>query len=269
VIEFFKTGTRAASALPTATVTAHRCGYTVETSKLHRHADEMPPKKPSNPDQTYTISLANRKARGSGHERLSEILTAARELFLEHGFENVSTRKIAERVGISQTSLFAYYKTKDDILRSLIRGAFEELDRAIAEVDRAATDPCDWLRRGIAGYIAFGLSHPDEYRLAFMVIKAYRKPYNVEQAEQPGEGTRVGVPIFLRLVETVGEGIRAGIVRGDLGSPLLVAQALWASMHGLVAALIARPRPHFPWEDVDALIRVQTNMLLDGMLISR
>jgi AcrR family transcriptional regulator len=227
----------------------------------------MPQKKTTAPDRTYTISLANRKARGSGHERLGEILAAARELFLEHGFENVSTRKIAERVGISQTALFAYYKTKDDILSRLIRDAFEELDRAIAEVDRTATDHRDWLQRGIAGYIAFGLSHPDEYRLAFMVIKAYRKPYNVEQHEQTSEGTRVGVPIFLRLVEKVDEAMKAGVIRTDLGSPMLVAQALWASMHGLVAGLIARPRPHFPWEEQNSLIKVQTNMLLDGMLV--
>jgi AcrR family transcriptional regulator len=227
----------------------------------------MPRKKTAAPARTYTISLANRKARGSGHERLGEILEAARALFLEHGFENVSTRKIAERVGISQTALFAYYKTKDDILSRLIRDAFEELDRAMAEVDRTATDPRDWLERGIARYIAFGLSHPDEYRLAFMVIKAYRKPYNVDQSEQPGEGTRVGVPIFLRLVEKVGDAIKTGVIRSDLGSSMLVAQALWVSMHGLVAALIARPRPHFPWEDVTALIQAQTNMLLNGMLV--
>jgi AcrR family transcriptional regulator len=228
--------------------------------------DEMPRKTVSAPDRTYTISLANRKARGSGHERLGEILAAARALFLEHGFENVSTRKIAERVGISQTALFAYYNTKDDILGRLIHDAFEELDRAIAEVDRTATDHLDWLRRGIAGYIAFGLSHPDEYRLAFMVIKAYRRPYNAEQSEQPGEGASAGVPVFLRLVEKMDEAIKAGVIRSDLGSSMLVAQVLWASMHGLVAALIARPRPHFPWEDRGQLVLAQTEMLLGGLL---
>ena len=221
------------------------------------------------PDQTYTVSLANRKARGFGHERLGEILSAARELFLEHGFENVSTRKIAERVGISQTALFTYYKTKDDILNKLIHDAFEELDHAIEEVDRIATDHRDWLRRRLAGYVAFGLSHPDEYRLAFMVLKAYRKPYNAELSEQSSEGTRVAVPIFLRLVEKIEEAIEARVIRSDLGSPMVVAQALWVSVHGLVAALIARPRPDFPWEDVDVLIQVQTDMLLDGLLEPR
>jgi AcrR family transcriptional regulator len=215
--------------------------------------------------RTYTISLANRKARGSGHERLDEILQAARELFLEHGFENVSTRKIAERVGISQTALFAYYRTRDDILNKLIRDAFAELDSAIAEVDRTATSHRDWLRLGIAGYITFGLSHPDAYRLAFMVLKTYRKPYNVEPSEPLSEGTRVGVPVFLRLVEKIDEAMKLGVIRSDLGAPMLVAQALWASMHGLVAGLIARPRPLFPWQDVSALIEAQTSILLDGM----
>ena len=217
-------------------------------------------------ERTYTISLANRKARGSGHERLGEILAAAKTLFLEHGFENVSTRKIAQEVGISQTALFTYYKTKDDILGQLIRHAFEELDHALDEVDRTARDARDWLQGGIAGYLAFGLKHPDEYRLAFMVIKAYRKPYNAESPETPGEGTRVGVPVFLRLVKKVDEAIRAGVIRGDIGPPMLVAQALWASMHGLVAILIARPKPHFPWEATEDLVRAQTDILLKGLL---
>ena len=60
----------------------------------------------------YVISLDNRKARGSGHERVGEILEAARELFLQHGVEGVSTRQIATRVVISQTALYVYFKNK-------------------------------------------------------------------------------------------------------------------------------------------------------------
>jgi AcrR family transcriptional regulator len=226
----------------------------------------MPRKKTTSPEQTYTISLANRKARGSGHERLGEILAAAKALFLEYGVENVATRKIAERVGISQTALFTYYKTKDDILTQLIREAFEQLGQALTEANQTASDHRDWLRRAIEGYIAFGLSHPDEYRLAFMVIKAYRKPYNAEHPEAPGEGTRVGLPVFLQLMTKVDEAIKAGVIRNDIGSPMLVAQAFWASIHGLVAILIARPRPHFPWEEHDDLVKAQTEILLNGML---
>jgi hypothetical protein len=37
-------------------------------------------------------------------------------------------------------------------------------------------------------------------------------------------------------------------------------------MHGLVALLIARAAPHFPWESVESLVAVQTEMLLGGLL---
>ncbi len=46
-----------------------------------------------------------RKPRGHGHERRSEILTAAKQLFISEGYETVTTRQLAERVGISQTGL--------------------------------------------------------------------------------------------------------------------------------------------------------------------
>jgi AcrR family transcriptional regulator len=226
----------------------------------------MPIKKKKSLKGTYTISLAGRKSRGSGHERLGEILAAAKQLFLEQGAENVTTRKIAERVGISQTALFSYYKTKDDILAQLIRDAFQDLARAFQESERAASDTRDWLRRCIQGYIAFGLEHPDEYRLAFMTIKSYRRPANAEQKEEPGEGYRAGVPVFMQLERHVREGMAEGVIRSDLGSSMAVAQALWASIHGLVAILIARPKPHFPWEDLSTLIHVETEMLLSGLL---
>jgi hypothetical protein len=43
----------------------------------------------------------------------------------------------------------------------------EEHTWLVCLIDQQATDERDWLRRCIAGYIAFGLNHPDAYRLAF------------------------------------------------------------------------------------------------------
>ena len=228
----------------------------------------MPKTKSRPTNRTQSFALAPRKARGFGHERLLEILVAAKGLFLEHGFESVSTRKIAERVGISQTALFTHYRTKDEILAQLVRDAFKELDQAMSEID-SIVDDRDWLEQCIAGYINFGLSHPDEYRLAFMTIKAYRKPSNSDQPVIVGEGTRVGMPIFGRLTQRVDKALNNHVIRNDLGSSMLVAQTLWASIHGLVAILISRPRPHFPWEKVEDLVRTQSTMLLEGLLARR
>jgi AcrR family transcriptional regulator len=215
----------------------------------------MAPAKTKPRARTYTISLANRKPRGSGHERLAEILAAAKELFLEQGVENVTTRKIAERVGISQTALFSYYSSKDKILARLIQDAFAELGRMVAGLGAEAADTRDWFRRCVAGYVRFGLKYPNEYRLAFMVMRPWQGAF--------------GFPLFLELEKRVAAAMEEGVLRRDLGSSRLVAQTLWASMHGLTSLLIARPRPRFPWEDVEDLVRTQTEMLLTGLLAER
>lgn len=49
-----------------------------------------------------------------------EILDAAGELFTTHGYSGTSTRTIAESVGIRQASMYHYFKTKDDILCTLL-----------------------------------------------------------------------------------------------------------------------------------------------------
>ncbi len=229
----------------------------------------MAPPKPNaqpnaKPDRTYTISLANRKPRGLGHERRGEILAAARALLLEHGIENVSTRQIAQRVGISQTALFTYYKSRDEILQRLIEEAFGILGQRLAEAERLAADARDGLVRAGAAYIGFGLEHPDEYRLAFMVIKPYAKPYNAAPEGEPEARQRIGEAVFQGFERQVAAAMDQGVVRHDLGGPKAIAQVLWASLHGLVALLIART--HFPWEDRDRLAAAQVEVLLTGVL---
>lgn len=58
--------------------------------------------------------------RRRGSTARDEILDAAGELFTTHGYTGTSTRTIAESVGIRQASMYHYFKTKDDILCSLL-----------------------------------------------------------------------------------------------------------------------------------------------------
>jgi AcrR family transcriptional regulator len=58
--------------------------------------------------------------RRQGSTARDEILDAAGELFTTHGYAGTSTRTIAESVGIRQASMYHYFKTKDDILCTLL-----------------------------------------------------------------------------------------------------------------------------------------------------
>lgn len=52
-----------------------------------------------------TAATGGRKKRGEGHTRREEILQAAKELFLEQGYEATTIRRIADRVGVSAPPL--------------------------------------------------------------------------------------------------------------------------------------------------------------------
>ena len=70
------------------------------------------------------------------HELLNRrraIVNASVKLFLDQGFPETSMREIAEAAGVGKSSLYDYFKTKDDILLFLI----EDMGVAIIEQAKA------------------------------------------------------------------------------------------------------------------------------------
>jgi AcrR family transcriptional regulator len=56
------------------------------------------------------------------------IQTVALELFTEHGYERTSLREIAERLGVTKAALYYHFKSKDDIVNSLVEDRIDRLD---------------------------------------------------------------------------------------------------------------------------------------------
>ena len=76
-----------------------------------------------------------RKRRGEGYTRRDEILLAAKELFLEEGYDSTTIRKIADRVGISAPALYLYFRDKEALLLALCDQTFGHL---LDEIGRAS-----------------------------------------------------------------------------------------------------------------------------------
>lgn len=73
-------------------------------------------------------------------EKLERILTAARQLFREQGFEATTTRAIASKARIGTGTLFVYFPEKTDILFHLFRVDLERVsEQAVRSVPAAAS----------------------------------------------------------------------------------------------------------------------------------
>ncbi len=69
------------------------------------------------------------------HKELTrgQILEAAQDLFSEHGYQDTSLGDIAAFVGIGRTTLYEYFKDKEDLLASLVDETLPEVFKEMAE----------------------------------------------------------------------------------------------------------------------------------------
>jgi AcrR family transcriptional regulator len=79
-------------------------------------------------------SPAHHEARGRGDTR-ARIQQVALELFAEQGYEKTSLREIAERLDVTKAALYYHFKSKEDIVRSLVEDYFGQMDALIAWAD--------------------------------------------------------------------------------------------------------------------------------------
>ena len=201
---------------------------------------------------TALTSARPRKPRGQGAARRAEILLAAQRLFLEEGFEHTTMRRLADAVGVSATALYAYFADKDAILEAIAEATFAEMLAVLERSQDAALTPLERFRAGLRAYVAFGRARPDAYRLTFLA--------KMMEPAAPGRRKLDSIEIdaagrsFAILERGVRELMGAGVFRP--GNPLLVAEALWASLHGVTALLI----------DLSAHVESAPDLLIEAVL---
>jgi AcrR family transcriptional regulator len=200
--------------------------------------------RPSEPGAVRT-----RKPRGQGASRRGEILEAAKRLFTEEGFAHATMRRIAAEVGVSPTALYLHFADKEAILKAIAEDFFSELLVRLRETQGNTGATLGRLQAGLRAYVEFGLERADEYRLTFQVRKA-------RTMKDPCAETDIADLSFEVLVTSVQDLMQSGQFRP--GDPMVVAEAIWVSMHGLTSAAI----------DLHDRMHSDLNKLIDTLIVA-
>ena len=181
-------------------------------------------------------------------------------MFLTEGFETFTTRRLAERVGLSQTGLNVYFKTKDEILDAICQRTYEATLRRYRRIEAEYAADLDRFRAMPRYSIEAGLAAPEEYQIIYMTRR--KLLHGAEELANPTEQQSRGVRIVVWQRDLVARLIASGAFRPmDL---VVAVQIVLAAPHGLVSRLIAWP--DFPWADreilADALIETFTTGLM-------
>lgn len=207
---------------------------------------------------TTTRRRSARKAKGDGHLRRAEILSAAERIFVAEGYEGATIRKIAEEVGVSSTALYMHFADKACILLEICQGTMQELLDRNSQIAQRPLDAVVRTRMMLDAYMRWGFEHPNAYQLVFSAVRPL--PDGPDGADALSELAAACYDKFSGVVREIAADGR--LRRGDGDS---AAQALWAACHGLVALRLSRP--NFPWQPVDELIEVTLEGLLNGLTV--
>ena len=189
-------------------------------------------------------------------ELRQEILDAARELFVNEGYENVSMRRIAEKIEYSPTTIYLYFEDKASLLFAICEETFAKLAKRIEAITQQSEDPIDALKRGCRAYVDFGLKYPNHYKMTFM-----NNSERHERAERYLREGAMGFRCYSLLRANVDECIKQRkFLETDVDA---ITQAIWAAGHGITSLLILKP--DFPWANRNKLIDLMIDSFIAGL----
>jgi AcrR family transcriptional regulator len=183
------------------------------------------------------------------------ILEAAREVFSSDGYGNFSMRKLARRIGYSPTTIYLYFKDKDDLLFCLCEEFYTELYQTIQRIEGEGAGLLETLRKILLAYVSFGLANPEHYRVAFFTNPViYGSPLDFL------ENDTMSRRAYLHYRNLVAQCCEAGVLCGIDAETF--AQVLWAGVHGIMSA--ALHTRDFPLVEPTVLAEVMVTALLNG-----
>jgi AcrR family transcriptional regulator len=181
------------------------------------------------------------------------ILDAAREMFAEEGYRSVSMRRIADRIEYSPTTIYLYFRDKNELLREVCDETFAKLAKRLEAIGKKHGKSLDALREGLRAYVDFGLKHPKHYEVTFMLPLT-------ESLGAEFEGS-LGERAFEYLRRGVADAIEAGEIEN--GGVDLVSQTLWAAVHGVTSLLIGQQG--FPFVSKRKLVDSVIDTMIEGL----
>jgi AcrR family transcriptional regulator len=148
-----------------------------------------------------------RTAGSIGEKTDASLRMAALGLIARQGFEAVSMRQLAGKIGVQAAALYRYYPTKEDLLHSLMQEHMEKLSAGWDEVDPHSTPPAR-LAAFVRHHVSFHVARRHSTHVSNMELRSL-SPERLTQVLKLRTAYEKSLRQILR------EGVEAGDFRVD------------------------------------------------------
>ena len=192
------------------------------------------------------MSIKDRKSRENTQLK-QEILTAALRIFAEQGYGQVSMRKIAALIDYSPTTIYRFYRNKEELLLTIAAETYRDLSARFEKVKAENGDsPLVILKSLVKEYIIFCMERPDMFRL-YSDLASFEMEEGIMYERLGGTRYRVYQSWF----NGIGKSIESGYLEPK--DDLRVFLYLWDAVHGYIDHRIRHARvPRKPLADDSA-----------------
>ena len=106
-------------------------------------------------------------ARLSRSDRRSQLLSAAKSVFVSQGYHAAAMDEIAERAGVSKPVLYQHFQSKLELYSALLGESAQEMVGLVRQALTGTTDNDERVHRAVQAYFTFVADDSQTYRLIF------------------------------------------------------------------------------------------------------
>ena len=189
-------------------------------------------------------------------KKKAEILAAAEELLKEEGLDQLSMRKVAERIHMTPGILYHYYENKEALLMEIVRNGYQEILQLIQKSDVKGKQPDEAIYTVFYAYIGGML----ERRELYTMLMNAQYPGISSQTAMLYEGISKERSSIQSLCQQIERGKQQGLYVCEHVE--LRAQCIWCGVYGLLDRII---KEKVDGQQQERLIREQLHMLIGSL----
>ncbi|MBI5057780.1 MAG: TetR/AcrR family transcriptional regulator [Nitrospirae bacterium] len=184
-----------------------------------------------------------------------EILDSAREIFISDGYDGFSMRKLAGKIDYSPTTIYLYFKNKDELLFAICEEFFARFLAKLNRIRSVSQRPVETLRQAVIYFMNFGLKNPDQYKLIFFTKSVYGTREELVEKESMARNT------YFVFKDIVQDCINAGKLRKTEVD--VIVDILTIASHGVIAKNIYCE--NFLKDRIEIVAHTLVDVLLRGL----
>lgn len=199
----------------------------------------------------------NKQKKGLSHPKALSIIEGAIKVFSEKGYDNSSISDISKAAKISESTLYEYFTSKEEVLFAIPLNYNQASCKKINQILPHISHPADKIRFIIRYFIEFYEQNKSYTTVALLLLRTSKDFLKKPAYDLYRDLTH---PI----IDTISEGVQQGIFRNDV-SPYLVRNMILGFIEHLTIQWVLLKRP----DKITDQISLMSDLIISAIMSRR